>query len=487
MKTSEFGIPAKPAALDMYTQRRWEHSALRRRLLIGDWQQDLENTLAQHIPSDRRAAWGVSDLSSNVFKSSVDALSALYNDQPAVGLPSGSADASSLLGSGGYLDRAGLWPLMQRVQSMTLGMREMLIRVDVNSKGDGLLFRPVTPDMVFARAPAGDPMVPDVIHELRLRYTKTGDPVWTADVFDLRDLNNPIYRIQEVDAGGELGRDVTGEYMAESNYSGAAYPYRRADGTPVIPYSMYHASMTGHLFSPYDLSEAVYGSLTAACLYTFAVHVLRDCSHPQRYVAGLQPAGAGIYDTDLTARRAAIATDPASILVFQIDTEIAGVGQPMIGQFNAGADPVSVFSSVTQYERRVAAILGIDPSDVQKMSGDPRSGYAIAISRSGQRDAQRKYAPLFRYGDLQTIELAAIMANRFLGQSLPESGYTIEYQAIPLSDTEQKAQREDLIEKLSKGLLTPIDAIKDLHVNMTDAEAVAYLRDIRAQRAEFGF
>ena len=79
------------------------------------------------------------------------------------------------------------------------------------------------------------------------------------------------------------------------------------------------------------------------------------------------------------------------------------------------------------------------------------------------------------------------MANRFLGQSLPESGYTIEYQAIPLSDTEQKAQREDLIEKLSKGLLTPIDAIKDLHVNMTDAEAVAYLRDIRAQRAEFGF
>jgi hypothetical protein len=135
----------------------------------------------------------------------------------------------------------------------------------------------------------------------------------------------------------------------------------------------------------------------------------------------------------------------------------------------------------------VAAILGIDPSDVQKMSGDPRSGYAIAISRSGQRDAQRKYAPMFRYGDLQTIELAAIMANRFLGQSLPESGYTIEYQAIPLSDTEQKSQREDLIEKLGKGLLTPIDAIKDLHVNMTDAEAVAYLREIRAQRAEFGF
>jgi len=226
MKTSEFGIPAKPPALDMYTQRRWEHSALRRRLLIGDWQQDLERTLAQHIPSDRRAAWGVSDLSSNVFKSSVDALSALYNDQPAVGLPSGSADASSLLGSGGYLDKAGLWPLMQRVQSMTLGMREMLIRVDVNSKGNGLLFRPVTPDMVFARAPAGDPMVPDVIHEMRLRYTKAGDPVWTADVFDLRDLNNPIYRIQEVDAGGELGRDVTGEYMAESNYSGAAYPHR---------------------------------------------------------------------------------------------------------------------------------------------------------------------------------------------------------------------------------------------------------------------
>ena len=139
MKKSEFGIPAKPAAFDMYTQRRWEHSALRRRMLIGDWQQDLENTLAQHIPSDRRAAWGVSDLSSNVFKSSVEALSALYNDSPAVGLPSGSADASSLLGNGGYLDRAGLWPLMQRVQAMTLGMREMLIRVDINTADHCLL------------------------------------------------------------------------------------------------------------------------------------------------------------------------------------------------------------------------------------------------------------------------------------------------------------------------------------------------------------
>lgn len=487
MKTYSYGIPAKPAASDMYTQRRWEHSALRRRLLIGDWVQDLENTLAQHIPSDRRSAWGVSDLSSNIFKASVEALSALYNDQPAIGLPTGSPDASVLLGSGGYLDRAGLWPLMQRLQAMCLGMREMFIRIDVNSSADGLLFRPVTPDMIFARAPAGDPMRPDYLYELRLRHTKTGDQVWTADVFDIRDPQNPIYRVQEVGADGELGADVTGQYLEQSNYSGPAYPYRRTDGSPVIPYSLYHASMTGHLFSPYDLSEAVYGSLTSACLYTFAVHVLRDCSHPQRYVAGLQPAGLSVYDTDLTARRASIATDPASILVFQIDTEIAGVGQPMIGQFQAGADPVSVLESVTTYERRIGQIMGIDPSDVQKMTGDPRSGYAISISRSSKRDAQRKYAPMFRYGDLQTIELAAVMANRFLGQSLPESGYTIEYQAIPLSPEEQKAQRQDLIEKLDSGLMTPIDAVKDLHVNMTNLEAAEYLRDIRRQRAEFGF
>ena len=254
-----------------------------------------------------------------------------------------------------------------------------------------------------------------------------------------------------------------------------------------MPYSLYHASMTGHLFSPYDLSEAVYGSLTSACLYTFAVHVLRDCSHPQRYVAGLQPAGAGIYDTDSSSRRQAIATDPASILVFQIDQDIAGVGQPMIGQFNAGANPTEVFDAVVTYERRVSQILGIDPSDVQKMSGDPRSGYAIAISRSGKRDAQRRYAPVFRYGDLETIKLAAIISNTYLNTDLPESGYTIEYQAIPLSIDEQKAQREDLINKLQTGLITPVDAVKDLHVNMSDTEAVEYLREIRRQRAEFQF
>ena len=480
------GIPAKPPAPDMYTQRRWEHSALRRRLLIGDWVQDLERTLSQHIPSDRRAAWGVSDLSSNIFKSSVDALSALYNDQPAIGLPAGSPDASVLLGTNGLLDKSGLWPLMQNVQSMCLGMREMFIRVDVNSAGDGLLFRPITPNMIFARAPAGDPLKPDVIHEYRLRHDQYGDQKWTADIFDLRDLDNPIFRIAEINADGSMGADVTTSYL-DNNLSGAAYPYRKKDNTPVMPYSLYHASMTGHLFSPYDLSEAVYGSLTSACLYTFAVHVLRDCSHPQRYVAGLQPAGAGIYDTDSSSRRQAIATDPASILVFQIDQDIAGVGQPMIGQFNAGANPTEVFDAVVTYERRVSQILGIDPSDVQKMSGDPRSGYAIAISRSGKRDAQRRYAPVFRYGDLETIKLAAIISNTYLNTDLPESGYTIEYQAIPLSIDEQKAQREDLINKLQTGLITPVDAVKDLHVNMSDTEAVEYLREIRRQRAEFQF
>ena len=144
-----------------------------------------------------------------------------------------------------------------------------------------------------------------------------------------------------------------------------------------------------------------------------------------------------------------------------------------------------MLESITVYERRLATYAGINPADVQKMSGDPRSGYAIAISRSSLREAQRKFAPSFRIADIHTLEISAKIANRYLGTSYPEDGYRIEYHAIPLSPTESKEQRENMLALLAAGLISKVDAIKILHPDLDDIDARKMLLKIQQENLTF--
>ena len=457
-------FPTKPAPPDSYTQKRWEASSLRRRMLLGSWFEDLEEELSRHIPSDRRAAWGVPDLSTNVFQSVCVALSALYHDPPAGGSGGASPGAADgLLGRGGLVEKGGLWPIMQRVQLFTIGLREMFLNVSFNPETNGLLYRPVTPDMIWAESPAADPMNPNILMELRIRkHEELKELTWAWDVYDIRDPSNPIMAVKEADMDGGFGVDLSDMFL-DGDRSGLNYPFRDSDGKPRIPYSIFHASLgNSHLFDPFDGTELVSGSLTAAVSCTYLLHLIRDCSHPQRYVMGANLAGAGIYDMDGGARRAAIASDPASILVFSPSEDMAGLGSPLLGQFAAGGKPLEMMECLTLFERKLAQGAGISPASVQKISGDPRSGYAIAMSRTDQREAQRKFAPAMRFGDINTMEISAIVANRYLGTNYPEKGYKIEYSAIPLSKEESEAIRKDVMEKLTAGLISHVEAIRTI-------------------------
>jgi hypothetical protein len=122
-------IAMKPAAPTDIDQARWDHSALRKRLLVGAWLEDLERELAKHLPPDRREAWGPADLSSNPFEQITRQLSVLYSENPSVTNTQG--DIQDLVGRNGLITLAGLWPLMARAQQMILGMREAIIRIDV--------------------------------------------------------------------------------------------------------------------------------------------------------------------------------------------------------------------------------------------------------------------------------------------------------------------------------------------------------------------
>jgi hypothetical protein len=479
-------LPPMPLNQDAGVQRRLEHTSLRKRMLTGMWLQDLIDSIGDHIPQSRQAAWGVPDMSSNIFKASTSALCGLYMEPPSIAInESTQGQTEGLIGRGGLINRAGLWPLMQRVQFYTLGLRETFLRVDVTDDGAGLLYRIVTPEVVEAKASAGDPSRPHTIKETRLRYCDQCNKYeWTVDHLSIENPNDPIYEVYTVSQSGERVEDVTEKYLG-SNMSGSNYPYRDQNGVPFLPYSLYHSEIHGGLFDPYNGREVVEGALNAAVLYTYFLHLARDCSHPQRYLMGATLAGLDVLDNNLDSRRQAIASDPASILVFSPDPDLAAGQQPQIGQYQAGGDVSQMLESITVYERRLATYAGINPADVQKMSGDPRSGYAIAISRSSLREAQRKFAPSFRMSDVETLEISAKISNRYLGTNYPETGYRIEYHAIPLSPQESKEQRENMLTLLEAGLISKIDAIKILHPDLDDIDAKRMLLRIQQENLTF--
>lgn len=486
MSTSKYNIvpplPKMPTAED---EQRARHTALRRRMLSGNWMDDLETEMLRHFSTDRFLALGPPDMSSNVLEQITRQLAVLYNLPPTI---HHSADIKELTGIDGYVTQAGLFPMMQHVQQYVLGLRETFLRIDViphtkrNVERNGLNYRMVTPDYVYAEASDDFPDQPIYYREYRLRVNpNTGEYEYVADVLDIRDPNNPLFGMYLVAKDGTLGEDVSSTYMGHPTHVGESYPYRYSDGRPFLPVTLYRAEKTGKLFNAFAGSTSCYGALTAACLLSFGVHLIRDCAHPQRYVAGLSISGLSNQDLDSTARRQTISTDPSSILMFYTDPETTG--QPIIGQFQAGADPQKMMETINAYEYRVANASGLATSSL-KSSGDPRSGFSLSVSRDGQREAARKFSPIFSFCDSSTLSKSAALCNRFLGTSLPETGYRIEYAQLPMSPEEKKSLREDTIAKLNAGLYSPINAMQALHPGIDEATAREMLMKIRRERAE---
>ena len=99
--------------------------------------------------------------------------------------------------------------------------------------------------------------------------------------------------------------------------------------------------------------------------------------------------------------------------------------------------------------------------------------------------AQKKYSSVFRMADESLMQKSAMLANRFLGTSLPEDGYRVAYQALPLSPEEIKSQREDITQKLSAGLISPITAMQMMYPDLDEQGAVMMLEKIRKERAQY--
>ena len=473
-------IPIRPIPTDAADATRWEHSALRLRMLLGVWEKDLERKLEKYLDPQRRAAWGGVDLSSNVFKSITSQLACLFDKQPTVFHPSGAAE---LIAPGGAIDKAGLWPMMANFQAKVLGLREYAMRVNYDPKF-GLRYRPVAPCDMVAHALPENPDTPTRIEELRLReHPKTGHPMWTWDVLDVSDPKAPIYEIREAMNDG-MGGDLTKLFVGRE-LSGDFYPYRKNDevGTPCLPYVLFHAESTGKLFDAFSWREVVEGSLSSALLMSFFTHSARQASWPQRYAVGVRIPGAEVLDMEGQGRRARVPVDPTSLLLFEADTE----GQPMVGQFQPAADIDTMLTSIIQYEHRVASWCGISSAALQReQAGTARSGYALSVTNEGKREAQRRYENQMRRGMLELISISAVMINGAEGLTLHEDGYSIRFESVPKSPDELKADREHALALIDAGLMDKIAAYQSLNPGTTRDAAIRALEEIRTVNLRFG-
>jgi hypothetical protein len=269
-----------------------------------------------------------------------------------------------------------------------------------------------------------------------------------------------------------------------------AYPYVKSDGTAFLPYSMYHAQETGSLWNTYDTQGLYEGTLNLALKYTNLAHAELKASWAQRYIVGAQVAGVGVTGSTNPTKRAAVITDPSTALMLEpTDDSI----QPQIGQWSSPADLDKMVSAITMYARGLASHLGLNAADVTRTSGDPRSGYALAVNRDSQRTLQRRFAPVFGRADVRTITIVAVLLNRWHeGEgtpgwvSLPEDGWTITYRGIPLSADEKAALREDHRERVAAGTLDIVTAYREQNPGTSVVEAEAALDRIRNTNARFG-
>lgn len=369
---------------------------------------------------ERSNKWPPPDLSSNAFQTSAIALATLYDpDDTGVSSPtiSNSEDARAAEALAPIIEATGLWPAMQRIQADTLALNEMLVRLDTVAEDDGtigLMFRPVYPDLVEVKP---NPRNPSKAIEIREWCWREEHQCWTREVWSID--GTPRHHILD-----EAGEDVSDKYgLPPGGLSGDLYPALRSDGRGILPYGWHHRALgTGALWDPYTGIEVVEGTLQCCLHWTQYAHILANAAHKQRYTIGAEFGGSTTGPDGVTS----VVGDPAVILNLRAQADFDG--QPQAGAFDEPTDPAKVAESIISYERRLHSRAGLDPSDVQRISGDPRSGYALEISSKSKEQSAMKFAPVFARGDAEVVTIAAVLINRAIGAPLlPEKGWSVEH------------------------------------------------------------
>lgn len=464
---------------------RWEHSALRYRMLYGRWREDLRQAIQDAVGTKRQKAFRVVDLSGNIFRAAAEAVCTVYDRGGTLHQEGDGAENLDLLAA---WKGSGWWSQMPQFQRDVWGQRDGFLRFDVIKDGSvgRCRFRPVAPHLTVAKGTFEVPDQPAFFREARERCPLDGgEPEWVWDEIDVRS-STPAFRV--LSAGGQ---DVTGDFIdlkGKPDLVGPHFPWLetpRDESTWIMPVIAYHAAVTNRMYDPFSLREVVDGTMITGMLWSFFVHCVKSASWPQRWMRNVKVVSGALPDDHPGAQ--AVVTDPATVLELEdvAGPTAAGTPQGQVGQWGAGAEPDKLVTANSIYERRILSLAGINPADVTRISGDPRSGYALAVSRSAQREAQRRFTPIFQRSDeLLVNQVARLWNGRGLSKA-PTEGWRVAYKPIPLSPDEEKAQREKWRELIELGLADPVVAYMDLHPGLTMEQAEECLAKHAERRRRF--
>jgi hypothetical protein len=430
--------PADPAEIF-----RWEHTRLRARILEERHEDDLIIRQIRQYGGTRAKLIGRPDLSVNFLAALCRQLSVLYMDRGTIRHPLGTfpellgedvpdaADPAETVRLPGYIENAGYWAIMNRVQLWTLGLNEMLMHpvvADLDTDNPRVVYREVPPHHVTAIPDYDDPSRPMALRWCTKRTDpKTGKTGWCWDEWDIQDRENPSYRVIAIERDGRDGDDVTPLFFP-GPMSGDAYQWRRGDGRPVLPWVIYHSAWPSGLWDPWHRRAAVEGSMELSLDWAFWRHCFQDASFPQTWAIGCRVRPDEVVPGKGTEPATAhYINDPTRVLEFIADDNASN---PQVGRFTVGVDVKALGEALAAKEARLGQQMGVDASDLVRTSGDPRSGYALAISQEAKRQAQVTYRPQFERADKELIALTAIVLNRAIGTSFPEADYQIDYAEV---------------------------------------------------------
>lgn len=461
-------------------QERVAEQGRRRSILEGTWEPLLRAHLTAQLGAERSAMVGMPDTSSNLAKQIVTQVATLYDSEPVIDGP----DKAGVDALREQLAKAHVWTLAQRNQRLTLMVNESLVFLGwcppVGSR-DGRLTAEVVPaDLVFAE-PGPEPGQPGALYRARRRPKGGGgsEEVWTWDVWDIREPDpdadprspaalRPSFRVLSEDTR----TDLTMDYVDPEEWRGASYPYRLADGTPVMPAVLYHAEPHGSLWDVFSNAETVFGTLQDALNWTNTNHAFMRASWAQRYIGGGSIRGTVSKTAD--GETVAVAReDPATATQIRSD----GDGSLTIGQWGASVDIDKAERFARNYGARLAVHFGLSPADISIDRVNATSGASLTVSREGLRSVRKRYAPMFRESDVLLLERASAIL-RANGINVPAEGFTVEYAAVELSPEEKRTRLDNLRSELEMGLVTKVEAIMELNPGISEAEAKKRLAEV---------
>ncbi len=441
-----------PASKD--DRARWRVQAQRQRLLSGDFsddvREDIRRLFAAEVAADLELA---PDTSRNTFLMVTQQLSQNYTKAPAI-TTDDDADLSPIV-------TPRLWPTQRANELKTRALGESIIKVDWSADGE-VGYQIIDPATVVLTPDPDRPDRPIAVEWLRLR----AHDVWTWEIWNAQD---GTFRIEAQDDRG-VRHDVTNDYAPDL---AGAYPHQDEEGF-ILPFVLYHSEIGARLWNYTTGAELVSSTLRACSLWSSWQEGFVNSAHPQRYALDAD-SQAGVTRNINGVSVDVIPVDRKSILKFRS----TGQGGSSLSQFAPAMEPRSAADALNTYESGLAIYAGLNPSDLQTTGA--QSGYAIVVSRDGQRRKAQEIAPALMMSDQLLLATAARLANLYGGASLPTASrdYSIKYRGLEESAAERKQQADTVAQEMALGLISRVEALRRLNPEIpTDAAAVERLLTI---------